>query len=442
MFFFAVGMTMGVVDMRSVSGDDAGARGDAATAPSEKTNTFKPSPQVTSTLLPLFTAIADADVSRAKVELSVETVMHGEILSNEKSTFQIASKYPNKYTIYHKSDEERKRLYADGKVSTVAMDPTSYYVLPDALNNQTLVTRTPLSLGPYPEPMLALTVAGVDPSVSFLGGMNSVTVLGKTKFRGRTESIHIQGEQDDGVVWDLWITDEKQPRPLRLLVNLTPMLIATGQVRVPQGYELSLRYDFVSWRVMGEVDDKLFRFVAPADATKYDSLVHYQKTIAGKIGSHPLLGKKVPDYTLTLLDGTEVSSEDLEGKVVVLDFWATWCTPCLQAMPVIKAAVDEFEDKDVVFYAVNVAENASLVNGFAGEQDWGVDVAVDPKGTMIDVFAAKKIPLTLVIAASGLVEAVHVGYPGKDALRNQFKDELDVLTKGGRIATSETAKEK
>ncbi|EMI52118.1 redoxin domain-containing protein [Rhodopirellula sallentina] len=429
--------------MRGVSAEEkTEARQPASQKKSIKKNTFQPSPQVTQTLLPLFTAIADADVSRAKVELSVETVMHGEIVSNEKSTFQIASKFPNQYTIYHKSDEERKRLYADGKISTVALTPQAYYHLPESLNNQTLVTRTPLSLGPYPEPMLALTVAGIDPSVTFLGGMNSVTVRGKTKFRGRTDSIHVQGEQDDGVRWDLWFTDEENPRPLRLLVNLTPMLIATGQVRVPQGYELSLRYDFVSWRVTGEVDERLFQFSPPRDATQYASLEDYREKIASEIGSHPLLGKPVPEFTLTLLDGTEVTSKDLRGKVVVLDFWATWCTPCLQAMPVIKSAVEEFEDKDVVFYAVNVAENSALVKGFAGEQDWGVDVAVDPEGTMIDVFSAKKIPLTLVVAGSGIVEAAHVGYPGKDALRKQFRDELDVLTKGGRIATSETSASK
>ncbi|MCM2372419.1 redoxin domain-containing protein [Aporhodopirellula aestuarii] len=403
-------------------------------------NAFQPSEEVKATLLPLFTAIADADVSRTKVELSVETVMHGEIVSNEKSTFQIASKFPGKYTIYHKSEEERKRLYSDGETSTVAMSPEAYYVLPEALNNQTLVTRTPIGLGPYPEPMLALSVAGVDPSVTFFGGMLSVSIVGQTQFRGRVDSIHLHGEQDDGVVWDLWMTDEKQPRPLRLLVNLTPMLIATGQVRVPQGYELSLRYDFVSWRMSGEVDDRLFRFIAPKDATKYESLADYQKQTAVRLGSHPLLGKAAPDYTLTLLDGTEISSDDLKGKTVVLDFWATWCTPCIQAMPIIKAAVDEFNDQDVVFYAVNVAENASLVNGFAGEQDWGVDVAVDPKGTMIETFSAGKIPLTLVIAPSGIVEAVHVGYPGKEALKKQFQDELDVLTQGGRIATSQPQK--
>ncbi len=402
---------------------------------------FQPSDAVKAAVLPLFTAIADADHSRAKVELTVETVMHGEIISKERSTFQIASKFPDQYTIYHKSEDGSKRIYSDGETSTVALSPQAYYELPSIRNNQSVVTSTPISLGPYPEPVLALTLAGVDPSMSFFGGMLSVEAMGKTKFRGRTDSVHVRGHQDDGVVWDLWITDDERPHPLRLLVNLTPMLQASDQVHVPEGYELSLRYDFVSWRVTGEVDDKLFRFAASQDATQYDSLADYQRKTADELGSHPLLGKPAPTYTLTLLDGSKVSSEDLKDKIVVLDFWATWCIPCTEAMPVIKSAVDQFADEDVVLYAVNAGENANLVSGFVSQQDWGIDVAVDPKGTLIDAFSAQEIPLTFVIGANGIVESTHMGFAGEEALAKQFKDELEVLVQGGRIASFQAEKE-
>jgi len=397
---------------------------------------FAASEEVKSVLVPLFSQISKADISRCKVELSVETVMNGEIVSQEESTFQIASKYPASYTIYYKSAEERMRIFSDGELSTVAMSPEAFFELPEVLDCQAVVRSSPITLGPYPEPMLALTMAGVDPSLTFLSGMESVEVIGPTKFRGRTDSIRLRGQQDDGVIWDLWVSDDEQRRPLRLLVNLTPMLIATGQVRVPQGYELSLRYDFVSWRITGEVDEGLFRFSAGPEATKYASLEDFNKKQELKLGQHPLLGKDAPDYSLRMLDGSEVTSEDLKDKIVVLDFWATWCTPCMKAMPVIAKTVQSYADQDVVFYAVNVGENASLVKGFAEEQNWGVNVAVDPQGDMIESLAAKRIPLTLVIAKGGLIEAAHVGYAGPEALAQQFKDELDVLVQGGRIASS------
>lgn len=395
---------------------------------------FELSDQAQSVLVPLFSSISKADVSRAKVELSIETVMDGEIVRTEASTFQIASHYPNKYTIYHKGDNERLRVFADGEVGTVAISPEAYFELPKVSDCQSLVNSAPVTLGPYPEPMLALTLAGVDPAITFLSGMDSVEVVGRTQFRGHTDSIHIRGQQDDGVTWDFWLADNADRRPLRLLVNLTPMLIATGQVRVPDGYELSLRYDFVSWRISGEVDDELFRFSPAEDAVQYASMADYEEATRKQLAQHPLLGKKAPRYKLKMLDGSFVKSEDLDGKIVVLDFWATWCTPCMQAMPVIAKSVKAFADEDVRFFAVNVGENADLVKGFAGEQDWSVDIAVDPAGNMIDGFAAKKIPLTLIIAGDGIVEAAHVGYPGPDELAKQFKDELDILVQGGRIA--------
>lgn len=396
---------------------------------------FQPSEAVQAALLPLFKSIADADGSRAKVELSIETVIQGEIISREQSTFQIASTFPNRFTIYHKSEVDSKRIFSDGKTSTVALSPKAYYQLPQVWNNQSVVTSAPVDLGPYPEPMLALTLAGVDPSISFFGGMSSVDALGKTKFRGTTDSVHVRGQQDDGVVWDLWITDKSPAVPLRLLVNLTPMLQASGQVHVPKGYGLSLRYDFASWRMTGAVDDKLFRFTPSNDSTQYESLADYQSKTTDFVSQHPLLGKPTPAYALTLLDGSKVTSAELQGKVVVLDFWTTVCTPCVQAIPTIKSAVNEFADQDVVFYAINAGENANLVSGFANEQAWGVEVVVDPDGRLRETFSAKEIPLSFVLGRTGIVESVHRGTSETEALKKQFHDELDVLVRGGRIAS-------
>ncbi|MEO9591548.1 redoxin domain-containing protein [Rhodopirellula bahusiensis] len=397
---------------------------------------FELSDDVRDALTPLFSRILKADVSRATVELSAETVMGGKVVETADSVYQIASKYPNQYTVYYKSADDRKRLYSDGEKGVVALTPEAFFRLPQVASCQELATRSEINLGPYPEAVLALTLAGVDPAVTFLGGMKSVEVAGKTKYRGSIQSIHLRGQQKDGVSWDLWISDEGEPRPLRLLVDLTPMLVATGQVAVPQGYAYSLRYDFKSWRVTGEVDDKLFQYTPPREAVEYESLEEYQQQAAQELAEHPLLGESVPDFELTLLDGSIVRKADLKGKVIVLDFWATWCGPCLQAMPVIAETTRKFADKDVQFYAVNVGESSSLVKGFVSEQDWDVSVASDPDGDLIEAFTAKSIPLTLLIAPTGIVEAVHQGFPGEAELKQQFTDELEVLVQGGRIASS------
>tara|TARA_R110002049_G_scaffold4601_5_gene32789 strand:+ start:1092955 stop:1094292 length:1338 start_codon:yes stop_codon:yes gene_type:complete len=403
---------------------------------------FVLSNDVKQALVPLFSRIAKADVSRVTVELSSETVLNGAVIDTRKSSYQIASIHPDKFTIYLKEPDQRTRIYNDGKSMTVALAPESYYELPDAMYTQEAVSELPLPMGPYPEPVLALSLAGVDPSLTFLGAMKSVEVVDRAKFRGKVPSIHLHGVQDDGVSWDFWMTQDEEPKPLRLLVDLTQMLAATNQVAMPAGYQYQLRFDFLAWRMTGKVDDGLFHFKPSKDATKYDSLAHYYESVADDVTEHPLLGKDAPDFSGLTLEEEKVSSKKLDGKVVVLDFWATWCEPCLTAMPVMAEVTKKYKSKDVVFYAVNVGEEPSHVRGFLSQQGWGTNVLLDPQGEIAKAFSANAIPLTLVIGKSGKVESAHVGFAGPEALRERLTDELDVLSIGGRIATAQVKESK
>lgn len=397
---------------------------------------FEVSEEVKEVLVPLFSAISKADVSRATVRLSAETVMNGVVVETEESTYQIASRHPDAYTIYYKAPDQRRRLYCDGRNSVVALSTTAFLRLPGIADCQEITNEPPIDLGTYPEPVLSLSLAGVDPAFTFLSGMRSVRLIERTKFRGRTDSVRLRGVQDDGVTWDLWLTTDEQPQPLRLLVDLTPMLTATKQVAVPEGYGHSLRYDFLSWRISGEVDDRLFTFAEPESAIEYKSMESYARAQARQQGGYELLGQRAPGYDLTLLSGKKVSHRALDGKVVVLDFWSTWCGPCLEAMPTIESSWNRIGRQDVVVVAVNVGEFPAHVKGFSGELDWKLPIAVDPKGELAEIFKVQKIPLTILISPDGIIEAAHVGFPGKEALAELFAEEFEILLSGGKIASS------
>ncbi|MGI9469991.1 MAG: redoxin domain-containing protein [Rubripirellula sp.] len=411
-------------------------RPDASTpASDDEIPVFELSDDVRDVLTPLFSSIADAKVSRATVEMLADSVMNGKVVDSQKSTFQIASAVPDEFTIYLKEPEQRIRVYCDGESMVAALSTEAYVTLPEPVTNQQAVTGLGLPMGPYAEPLFSLTLAGVDPAISFAGGMKSIVIADRDEFRKGIPAVHLRGVQADEVKWDFWISDGDNPRPLRMLIDLTPMLLASDQVNIPANFSYQVRYDFLTWRVTGEIDPALFRFQPTEESQAYDSLQAYYDSIAGVVGEHPLLGQPAPPFELESVTGEKVSLQSLADKVVVVDFWATWCTPCVASMPLMQEVTGNFKDKDVVFLAVNAGETKEEVETFLSAQDWDVQVLLDLDGEVADAFKADAIPQSIVIGKDGYIESVHVGFPGEDALKQRLTEELEVLSVGGRIGS-------
>ena len=134
-----------------------------------------------------------------------------------------------------------------------------------------------------------------------------------------------------------------------------------------------------------------------------------------------------PDFTLPNPDGKKVSLKDFRGKVVFLNFWATWCVPCREEMPAMEKLYQEFKDKNFVVLAVNVKDRKQDAMNFFKELKLSYPMVIDVDAQVGLLYGAWGLPTTYLIGpqGEGLARAWGPAEWYSPAARNLIKDLLD-----------------
>ena len=139
----------------------------------------------------------------------------------------------------------------------------------------------------------------------------------------------------------------------------------------------------------------------------------------------PLVGRPAPDFALNDLDGNPVNLRDLRGKVVVLNFWATWCPPCRAEMPEIEAIHQQYKDKGVTVIGIDIRETVAEVRDFIEDGGLSWTFVIDRTGAVAAGYAVSAIPTSFFIDAAGIVRAIEVGAMTKGGMESRLARALD-----------------
>lgn len=130
----------------------------------------------------------------------------------------------------------------------------------------------------------------------------------------------------------------------------------------------------------------------------------------------PTQGAIAPDFTLETLDGKTVSLSDYRGQPVVLNFWATWCTPCREEMPLLQETYEAHQDAGLVILGVNVREDPEAVERFLKEVGVDFPSVLDPSLVVVERYRVTSLPMTFFIDREGQLRTLVVGGMNKTIL--------------------------
>lgn len=153
---------------------------------------------------------------------------------------------------------------------------------------------------------------------------------------------------------------------------------------------------------------------SPSDATTAATSSPPAASAPAAVGAEP-----APDVTFATADGATVSLADYEGQPLILNFWASWCPPCVAEMGSLLQPVHKAHSEDVAFLGMNLRDDPAAAQQIVESTGVDYDLALDPDGEMFSAFGGVGMPTTVFIDAEGRIVDEHTGAITLDQLQAQ-----------------------
>jgi thiol-disulfide isomerase/thioredoxin len=127
-----------------------------------------------------------------------------------------------------------------------------------------------------------------------------------------------------------------------------------------------------------------------------------------------MAAETAPNFSLPTKAGT-LALTDLKGKVVYLDFWASWCPPCRKSFPWMNEMEHRYSRQGLTVVAVNLDKDHELADKFMNEVPAKFTVAFDPEGTVAESYHIPGMPSAFIIDRNGKIQAIHIGFREEDS---------------------------
>lgn len=207
-------------------------------------------------------------------------------------------------------------------------------------------------------------------------------------------------------------TDKKDKSVIKLFVDAKEYKVLQVSM-IPPGGQGEIIFKITSLEANPAFPEGTFSFTPPAGAKEYTP----QKETG-------LEGQLAPDFSLKSLDGKTYKLSDLKGKVVLLDFWATWCPPCREELPIIEKLHKEFSGKGLVVLGIN-NEDKATIQQFIKQQKLTFPTLLDSQDIASRAYKVEAIPRVILIDKEGKIVKDITGYdPENEKILRELIEKL------------------